>query len=473
MFKFAINIILIILGIGIRKISKIREKKRKHKWAVQIMDIFIEKESHYKYTHNGQLPINGAARMYAERIDIPETPPEEQEPPSGSEGNSPESKSIDRQDKIGSKPDAQTKDAKETPIVAAKMVTKETLKKILETSPATIQDLDVNGKNALLLAVNLKMQDATTKDVKKETSLLLAAKMGITEMVEKIMKAFPVAIQDLDENGKNALLLAVENRQTKVFHSLMTMKLPEFVLYQVDNKGNSAMHLAAKFQEHHPWRIPGAALQMQWEIKWYKHVKASMPPQCFIQYNKEGETARQIFTKTHEQLAKDGSDWMIKTSESCSVVAALIATVAFATSSTIPGGVNEESGHPVLEKKPMFRVFSISSIVALCFSVTALVFFLAILTSRCQQKDFKRSLPRKLLIGLSSLFTSICAILVSFCAGHFFTLQDQVQDAALPIYAVACLPITFFAFAQLPLYFDLLWSIIRKVPVRSYKLYYN
>ena len=94
--------------------------------------------------------------------------------------------------------------------------------------------------------------------------------MGISEMVEKILKTFPVAIQDLDANGKNALLLTVENRQIKVFDLLMTMKLPEFVLYQIDNEGNSAMHLAAKFQDHQPWRIPGTALQMQWELKWFK-----------------------------------------------------------------------------------------------------------------------------------------------------------------------------------------------------------
>ncbi|XP_027167049.1 uncharacterized protein LOC113767080 isoform X2 [Coffea eugenioides] len=418
LFKFAINLALIIFGIGIWKISKIAEKKQRHNRAVRMMDKLIEKESRYKYSHDGQNPINAAEPMYEGRFVVPKAAPETPDTPSSSKDNIPASKSKDKKNKIESKPEANPKDA-------------------------------------------------------KETSILLAAKMGISEMVEKILKTFPVAIQDLDANGKNALLLTVENRQIKVFDLLMTMKLPEFVLYQVDKEGNSAMHLAAKFQEHQPWRIPGAALQMQWEIKWFKHVKHSMPPQCFIQYNKKGETAGKIFMKTHEKLVEDGSKWMIKTSESCSLVAALIATVAFATSSTIPGGPDQKSGHPVLEKQPAFNVFSVASLVALCFSVTALVFFLAILTSRCQQKDFKKSLPWKLLFGLSSLFTSISAVLVSFCAGHFFMLSDQIHRAALPLYAVACLPITFFAFAQLPLYFDLLWSIIRKVPVRSYKVYYH
>ncbi|XWS09141.1 hypothetical protein CRYUN_Cryun40dG0060500 [Craigia yunnanensis] len=86
--------------------------------------------------------------------------------------------------------------------------------------------------------------------------------------------------------------------------------------------------------------------------------------------------------------------------------AALIATVAFSTAATIPGGVTQDTGKPVLRDEPAFGVFAISSLVALCFSITALVFFLAILTSRFEEKDFVMKLPRKLILGLTSLFCS-------------------------------------------------------------------
>ncbi|KAL2463308.1 Ankyrin-repeat containing protein [Forsythia ovata] len=157
------------------------------------------------------------------------------------------------------------------------------------------------------------------------------------------------------------------------------MKLPEFLFHQLDDQGNSIMHLAAMNGELEPWRIPGAALQMQWEIKWYKHVKHSIPPLCFAHNNNKGETPRKIFKQTHEKLIKEGSYWLIKTSESCSVIAALIAAVAFATSATMPGGLDDKTGHPVLEDHIAFDVFSITSLVALCLSITALVFFLAII----------------------------------------------------------------------------------------------
>lgn len=195
-----------------------------------------------------------------------------------------------------------------------------------------------------------------------------------------------------------------------------------------------------------------------------------MTPHFFPQYNKRNQTPKEVFVNTHKELIKDGSEWLTKTSESCSVVAALVATVAFATSATVPGGINADKGTPTLEAQPAFNTFAISSLAALCFSITALVFFLSILTSRYQEKDFALDLPRKLLLGLTSLFASIACMLVSFCAGHIFVLNHQLRYVAYPLYAALCLPITFFAFAQLSLYFDLFLSIFKKVPQRSYEV---
>ncbi|XP_062019923.1 uncharacterized protein LOC133736452 [Rosa rugosa] len=407
--KLLSKAMLIVLGLGSTEIQKIRNKKEKHKWAVQIMDKLLEKALMYEYEDSGMNPQEATT--------------DETRPYKISDGG----------------------------------------------HHITLGDIQV--PEGVIGEGSEVTQNKTPYELeKKETPILIAAKNGVTEMVEKILEHFPVAIHDLNAQKKNIVLLAVEHTQPHVYQLLLKRKIMrESVFCKVDKDGNSALHLAAKLGDYKPWLIPGAALQMQWEIKWHEFVKNSMPFHFFVRYNQKSQTARDIFTETHTEIVKDGGNWLANTSQSCSVVAALIATVAFATASTVPGGTKEENGKPTFENQPAFDVFSIASLVALCFSVTAMVMFLAILTSRYQERDFGKELPRKLLFGLTSLFVSIAAMLVSFCAGHFFVLKDELKYAAFPVYAITCLPVSFFAIAQFPLYVDLVWATFKKVPQRSYK----
>ncbi|KAM4087414.1 hypothetical protein ACJW30_10G176300 [Castanea mollissima] len=428
--KLASKAMLVILGLGSTSIRKIEEKKKKHTWAVQILNELLHYTSIYEYEDTGSNPVTATVTS---QTDV------ETKPYVLSDGST-----------VNFSGEAFFRDP---PI--------DTLK----------TDKEDNKKKTGSNDRTKEAKEKPTEKAKKESPILIAAKNGITEIVANILELFPVAIHDMNEHKKNIVLLAVENRQPHVYELLLQKsRMKESVFLRVDDEGNSSLHLAAKLGEHKPWLIPGAALQMQWEIKWHEFVKESMPFHFFQRYNNKGNTSKEIFTETHKDLVKDGSEWLRSTSESCSVVAALIATVAFASATTVPGGVKQDIGTPTLENQPAFDAFAISSLVALCFSVTALVMFLSILTSRYQEKDFGGDLPRKLLLGLTSLFVSIASMLISFCAGHFFVLKDKLKYAAFPVYAVTCLPITFFAVAQFPLYFDLMWATIKKVPQRSYEV---
>ncbi|KAL5542596.1 hypothetical protein UlMin_010306 [Ulmus minor] len=407
-FKLMMKALLIVLGAGVWRIRKIQKKKELHVWAKRCMDELVKNTKSYKfYNSTGRSPSN-TTQLAEYRNEFAVPDPRDKE--------------HSESDKV----DASTKEEKKK----------------------------------------------SEEKVKRVTSILIAAKMGVAEIVEKILDEFPVAIQDLDSDGKNVVLLAIENRQPHVYNLLMNRKvIKESVFKQVDCEGNSALHLAALFRQHRPWRISGSALQMQWEIKWFKFVKRTMPLHFFPRYNIGHETAKNVFIESHKYLVKEASEWLTKTSESCSVVAALVAAVAFSTSATVPGGVKQDSGTPTLEGRATFDTFAISSLVALCFSVTALVFFLSILTSRYREKDFATDLPVRLLLGLTSLFASIASMLISFCAGHLFVLKHELRFIAYPLYAALCIPITFFALAQLSLYFDLVWAIFKKVPQRSYEAF--
>uniref|UniRef100_A0A0R0FFW6 PGG domain-containing protein n=1 Tax=Glycine max TaxID=3847 RepID=A0A0R0FFW6_SOYBN len=312
---------------------------------------------------------------------------------------------------------------------------------------ASLYKYDYTGKNSFVFEHDNDMENKDSHMNKKAIE-----KKRMNKMVEKMLDTFPVAIHDVDSDNKNVVLLAIENRQPRVYKLLTKRNLvKESAFRHIDNQGNSALHLAAMYREHRPWRVPGAAMQMQWEYKWYKLVKNSMAPNFYARYNK-GQTAKQVFIITQEPLVREGRKWLSKTSESCSLVAALVETVAFTNSAAIPGGANEVTGVPVLSEQPAFKVFAVASLVALCSSVTALVLFLSILTSRFQEKD----LQKKLLMGMTSLWTSIASVLVSF-----FYL----------ICAVTCLPVSFFVLVQLPLYLDLMLAIFRKVPRHVYKVF--
>ncbi|RVX20783.1 hypothetical protein CK203_002561 [Vitis vinifera] len=386
--KLAYKAMLVFLGLGTRNIEKIKEKKEKHTWSCQIMDELLQRASIYEYDRTGKKPL--ASQYYRDEEARPE--------------NVFLSDAKQNDNTGGMKQNENKKDEKKK----------------------------------------------TRKLAKMDTPILIAAKNGVKEMVEKILELFPVAIHDRDSERKNAVLLAVENRQPEVFEVLVKRNfMRDTVFSAVDNEGNSALHLAAMLRDTLPWHIPGHALQMQWEIKWYKYVKKSMPHHFFSHFNNHNMTPKEIFTENH----------------------ALIATVAFSSTASIPGSFNDKKRpNRFLNTLPEFTIFAIASLIALCFSVTSLIMFLAILTSRHQEKDFHKQLPKKLAWGLTALFISIGSMLISFCAAHYLVLKDKLQHVAGPVYAVACLPIAFFAVAQFPLYLDLLRATSRKVPQRSYKV---
>ncbi|XP_034700005.1 uncharacterized protein LOC117925188 isoform X3 [Vitis riparia] len=402
LMKLVYKLTLVILGLGYSDIQKIKDVKEKHVWSVHILEKMLKSTKIYEYDAAGR---------------------------SGSESQEEET----------------------------------SVTKALESPNGETNQNTIEAKNN-----GLDKTDKTAMKIdRKETPLLTAAKNGIKEIVESILEHFPVAIHDTNSEKKNVLLLAVENRQPSLYDLLKQKYNNESVFHAVDIEGNNILHLAANYNKSmNPWIIRGAALQMKWEIKWYEHVKSSMPPNLML-YNNAGKTAVEIFTNTHEELVEQGGKWLYKTSSSCSVVAALIASVAFTTTGNVPGGV--EKGKPVHGKELAFQVFSISSLISLCCSVTSLVIFLGILTSRYRENEFKTALPTKLLGGLSLLLISIAAILVSFCAGHFFIVDDQFRSVAVPIYAVTCLPAAaIFALGHLPLYMDLICAILMKVPTIFY-----
>ncbi|KAI6704703.1 hypothetical protein NL676_007665 [Syzygium grande] len=149
---------------------------------------------------------------------------------------------------------------------------------------------------------------------------------------------------------------------------------------------------------------------------------------------------------------------MKDTSSSCSLVATLIITVAFAAIFTVPGGNDSNTGIPIFQKNGAFMVFAIADALALFSSVSATLMFLAILTSRYAMEDFLHSLPRKMILGLTFLFLSLAFMLVAFGSALTVILSERLKWIYIPITLLAAFPVALFAILQLPLCFEMVES---------------
>ncbi|XP_058782299.1 uncharacterized protein LOC131656668 [Vicia villosa] len=317
--------------------------------------------------------------------------------------------------------------------------------------------------------------DKKVKSDVMDRAYLIAACHGIVDMMIVLESNITSVIDDTNSKNENALLLAVKNRQPHVIQHFLE-RSPKGVFdnlsQQIDKSENTMLHLAAYTSPggENIWRISGVAMQLMLDIKWYKYIKGIVPKHFQNRGNKEGKTPSEIFKENHQEILKRSVEWLKGTSESCSVVAALIVGVSFATSGSVPGGY-QQTGEPILQGQPAFEGFSISSLIGLYFSGISLIMFLSILTFRKEIEDFRIKLPIKLFFGLSSLFVSIVAMFVSFCSGHFFVLTDKYPKGGILfyLYILICLPVVFYAAVEFLLFNDLVTVILKKVPPPSVK----
>ncbi|XP_031264490.1 uncharacterized protein LOC116122820 [Pistacia vera] len=279
-----------------------------------------------------------------------------------------------------------------------------------------------------------------------------AIKNGISEFVDEVIESTPELIWKKDEKGRTIFANAIVQRQEDIFSRIYDLSANMHAIIQHDIFHNNFLHLAAKLSPPSRLsRISGAALQMQRELQWFEEMRSMLPPKYMEEVNESNKTPSELFTEKHQILVQEGERWMKNTAASCMVVATLIAAVMFTTAYTVPGGNNEKEGTPIFLKKDVFLIFVLSDALSLFSSCVSVLVFLGILTSRYAEKDFRKSLPTKLIIGLSSLFFSIVTMMASFGAAIVLILQDRLHWVSVPIIVLSSIPIALYSFFQFPL----------------------
>ncbi|XP_056166435.1 ankyrin repeat-containing protein ITN1-like [Syzygium oleosum] len=311
-------------------------------------------------------------------------------------------------------------------------------------------------------AVSSMSTTEITDFFQKREPLYQATIKGISELVKLCIIFFPELIR-ISPLKKRLTTHAVEFRQERtlrLFLKVSSINKSSFILAPALGESMGIMDEVAQYNPkfHDATNVSGAAFQMQRELQWYKAVEMWVIPSIRSYQFRNGPTYWDKFVENHNKLLKEGEKWVKHTANSCMLVSTLIATVLFAAAFTMPGGNDDKTGVPLLLGQDSLLVFAISDTLGLFSSVTAILLFLAILTSRYEPKDFLFSLPNKIIMGLSSLFLSLAFMLVAFAATLTIVLDKRLEWVRIPITLLTCIPVVLFLVLQLPLLYQMIRS---------------
>ncbi|KAL3747276.1 hypothetical protein ACJRO7_016111 [Eucalyptus globulus] len=295
-----------------------------------------------------------------------------------------------------------------------------------------------------------------TPEILKLTSAIVldAASSGISEIVKLCLMHYSELMWD-EEFTKKLMEEVVRARHVELFRLMNAYNTTPKLRYEW-----SPEYVPAKVLEN---RSSPLIQSLKFKVKKDESDPSSGSLELDLTKERRGKTYWEIFVEQHKNLLKEAGQWIKDTSSSCSLVATLISTVAFAVAFTVPGS-NNNTRIPIFLKKSFFMVFMVADDLALFSSITATLMFLAILTSRYAVKDFLHSLPRKMVLGLTflslslSLSLSLAFMLVAFGSALTILLSKRWKWIYIPITLLDAIPIISFTILQLPLYVEMVES---------------
>nr|GEV52357.1 ankyrin repeat-containing domain, PGG domain protein [Tanacetum cinerariifolium] len=349
---------------------------------------------------------------------------------------------------------------------SGKVVQRDTYPKVFDKN---IHDMKVKHSQSKLLTELICERVTEVDDSNKILKILgsaafTAVQHGIPEVVKECLVKYPDIISYKRDNPDNLdesylPLEVIKQRQEKVYNVIwQSFDHKVFQATLIDEKMENSLHKAGMLAPPHRLNVVnGAALQMQRELQWYKEVENFIDPLFQHARNINKTTPQKLFSDEHKDLLNEAGQWMKDVSASCTVVAALIITMAFAGAFTLPGGY-EADGKPLFLNERKFMLFIIADAIALFSSTASVVMFLGILTARFSEEDFLSKLPKRMTIGLVSLFVSLAATMIAFSSTLVLVLRHRVSWIAAPLVIMTWVPVCLFCWLQFPLLIELVRS---------------
>ncbi|KAK1393310.1 hypothetical protein POM88_012366 [Heracleum sosnowskyi] len=283
---------------------------------------------------------------------------------------------------------------------------------------------------------------AAKESVKPPTPLVLATKYGCLEIACKIIEQHPQTVEQVGPEHGTILHLAIKYRRLEIFNAVVNMEMQMRRLVRLrDQDGNSILHMVAlntpkvkvkdgdnatlcdksKSNSILPWEAEelndetrSPAFELQDDLLLFEHVEEILKTHYHKTLNNDFQTADRLFAANKEPLRDAAQEWMKRTAENCSIVAVLIATVAFAAAYTVPGpGGSNSDGSP-------------------------------------------ETLPKSLMFGISCLIFSLTMMMLAFAATIILMIKNRQQWTRIALYAVAFLPVSVLVATYLPFYVPLM-----------------
>lgn len=102
--------------------------------------------------------------------------------------------------------------------------------------------------------------------------LFVAAESGNDDFLVELLRRDHNLLYKVNDSKQSIFHIAVMNRYVKVFNLMYELVgTKDLIATYIDTQGNNMLHLAGKLAPRNQLNsIPGAALQMQREVLWYK-----------------------------------------------------------------------------------------------------------------------------------------------------------------------------------------------------------
>ncbi|KAL9408955.1 hypothetical protein AB3S75_047359 [Citrus x aurantiifolia] len=332
------------------------------------------------------------------------------------------------------------------------------LRKLLEKKKNLIKETDQYGWTPihyaayygnyrtvnLLLEIDQSASNIADKD-RQITALHLAAGQGHARTVEAIISENLECYELIDNRGwRNFLHYAMVSFGVKELRNLLENDpLARSLINEEDAMGNTPFHVLAAVRPNEFIEVMIRNAQANYDTVneqnvSVRHILVYGYPELKEEIQKLSKDVGRgqysngvICIREPEDLAVQ--KYVTKenykdTRASHLVVAALIATVAFAAAFTVPGGYRSENGTAILRRNKAFQAFIVADSIAMVFSLSAVFthFLMSLIIE--ETKDFNEAL---LVASFCFTLWSMAAMVIAFVAGTYAMLAPSLGLAII------------------------------------------